>query len=361
MHLTFRWYADGDTISLRQIRQIPGMRGVVSALYDLEPGVPWPDARLAELRARAEAEGLEFRVVESVPVHEEIKLAGPDRDRYIEAWIASLRTVGRVLAPASAPSGSELPPVVTYNFMPVFDWTRTDLSFRHPDGSTSLAYDRGTVERSDPLSGSFDLPGWLARYTREELARLMARYREVGREDLWNNLEYFLRSVVPAAEEAGVRLAVHPDDPPWSVFGLPRVVTNSEALRRVLAASDSPANGLCLCVGSLGSDPGNDVVAMAREFGSRVAFAHLRNVRNMPDGSFVETGHWSGSGSLDMAAVVAALAESGFDGPVRPDHGRMIWGESGKPGYGLFDRALGAAYLLGLIESEEGRKGRGRK
>jgi mannonate dehydratase len=352
MHLTFRWYADDDTIPLRYIRQIPGMRGIVSALYDLAPGIPWPTERLAALRGQVEAEGLEFRVIESIPVHEEIKLAGPDRDRYIDAWMESLRAVGRALGPASTTTGSTFPPVVTYNFMPVFDWTRTDLAARNLDGSTSLIYDHDTVEKADPSAGSFDLPGWLARYTHEELARLISRYREVSPEDLWENLEYFLRAVVPVAEEAGVRLAIHPDDPPWPVFGLPRIVTDSSAMKRLLATVDSPANGLCLCSGSLGADPKNDVVAMARLFGPRVTFAHLRNVKTIGEGSFAESGHWSGSGSLDMGAIVAALAKAGFDGPVRPDHGRMIWGEQGKPGYGLYDRALGAAYILGLIESE---------
>jgi len=351
MDLTFRWYGDPDPVGLEKIRQIPGLRGLVAALYELGPGEPWTDWRIAARREKIEAAGLEWRVVESIPVHEEIKYGGPERDTRIEAWIESLHAVARVLGPPSAPTGSEAPVVVTYNFMPVFDWTRSDLGKLLPDGSKALAYEEEAVAKMDPLEGELELPGWLAHYSRAELFRLLGRWREVGGEELWKNLGYFLRAVVPVAEECGLRLAIHPDDPPWPIFGIPRIVTDAAALRRLLALCDSKANSLCLCAGSLGVLAGNDLVAMAREFAGRTAFAHLRNVKITGPRSFEESAHWSGSGSLDLPALVEALLEGGFEGPYRPDHGRMIWGEEGRPGYGLHDRALGSQYLLGLVEA----------
>jgi mannonate dehydratase len=173
---------------------------------------------------------------------------------------------------------------------------------------------------------------------------------------LWDNYAYFLHAVVPEAERAGVRLAVHPDDPPWPLFGIPRIITNHQAFTRIAGIESSVANGICLCAGSLGANPDNDVPSIVREFGNRIAFAHLRNIRITGVKSFEETAHWSGAGSLDMRSIVAALLDSGFDGPVRPDHGRMIWGETGKYGYGLYDRALGSQYILGLIEGLEKRE-----
>jgi mannonate dehydratase len=341
MYLTFRWYGRSDPVTLSQIRQIPGVKGIVAALYDYKPGETWPLQQVLSLKKEIASAGLDFSVVESVPVHEEIKLGGPERDYYIESWIESLKAVGEAGIP-----------VLTYNFMPVFDWTRSDLGRLLPDGSRALAYDESIVERMDPLEGDLELPGWLAHYSRADLARLMARYREIGSEQLWSNLSYFLEAVVPQAEKAGVRLAIHPDDPPWPVFGIPRIVVDSAALRRLTGIVRSPANGICLCSGSFGVLSGNDIPTMVREFAPNIAFAHIRNVRITGPRSFEESAHWSGSGSLDIGAIVRAYAEIGFRGPVRPDHGRMIWGEEGRPGYGLYDRALGSQYLLGLMEAE---------
>ncbi len=353
MHLTFRWYADTDSIPLRHIRQIPGMRGVVSALYDLAPGTAWPASGLLAQRRQIEDAGLEFRVVESIPVAESIKLGTPGRERDIESWIQSLRSVASVLGPVTKHSDSGYPVVVTYNFMPVFDWTRSDLAHALPDGSTALAYDEATVAKMDPLEGELSLPGWLARYSKEEMYKLLHAYREMPAEDVYQNLLYFLRAVAPEAESLGLRLALHPDDPPWPIFGIPRVVTGSASLRRLFADVPSRANGLCLCSGSFGALRENDIPAMAREFGERIAFAHLRNIKITGERSFEECAHLSAAGSLDMGGIVDALVEGGYEGPVRPDHGRMIWDESGKSGYGLFDRALGAAYLNGLIEQSQ--------
>ena len=192
-------------------------------------------------------------------------------------------------------------------------------------------------------------------YTQQEVRELIAAYGELGEEGLWANLERFLKKVIPVAEECGVKMAIHPDDPPYPIFGLPRIITCEENLDRFLKLVDSPANCLCLCTGSLGCAASNDVVAMVRKYAAmgRIAFMHIRNVKIMEDGSFEERAHLSSCGSLDISEIVRVLVENGFDGYVRPDHGRMIWGEEGKPGYGLYDRALGAAYINGLFEAWE--------
>ena len=241
---------------------------------------------------------------------------------------------------------------VTYNFMPVFDWTRTQLDKKAPDGSTSLVMYWDQMNGLDPLKDDIHLPGWDSSYSQEEVRELINAYGAIGEEGLWKNLEKFLKKVIPVAEECGVVMAIHPDDPPYPIFGLPRIITCEENLDRFLALVDSPANSLCLCTGSLGCAKSNDVAKMVRKYSAmgRIGFMHIRNVKIMDDGSFEERAHLSGCGSLDIYEIVKALVETGFDGYVRPDHGRMIWGETGKPGYGLFDRALGAAYAQGLYE-----------
>ena len=338
--MTFRWYGDSDPVPLKHIRQIPGMQGIVSAIYDVPVGETWPVENIRALKAKIEAHGLAFEVVESVPVHEDIKLGKPSRDRLIANYCQTLRNL--------ASCGIK---VVCYNFMPVFDWTRTSLEMELPDGSTTLGFDVATVEAIDPAEG-IHLPGWDASYQPEQLKALLAEYAVVDEEKLWSHLEYFLQRVVPVASEAGIKMAIHPDDPPRPIFGLPRIVKNRADLARLLAIVDTPANGLTLCSGSLGADCGNDIAAMVREFAGRgrIHFAHLRNVKVNEAGDFHETAHRSADGSLDMGEIVRAYHEAGFDGYVRPDHGRMIWGEKGKPGYGLYDRALGAVYLNGLWE-----------
>jgi len=243
--------------------------------------------------------------------------------------------------------------VLCYNFMPVFDWTRTQMSLSLPDGSTCLGYEDAALAGLLEGPGAFELPAWAKAYTKEELRSALEAYRGVSREDLWRNLEYFLAAVVPAAERAGVRLAIHPDDPPWDILGLPRVVVDGPALLRLTASPRSPSNGVTFCTGSLGPEEGNDLPAMIRSLEGRIPFAHLRNVARTGTRDFHETAHASSAGSLDMWEIVRALHESGFDGVVRPDHGRMIWGEQGRPGYGLYDRALGAMYLAGLFEAAE--------
>ena len=341
MKMSFRWYGASDPVSLQYIRQIPGMTHIVSAIYDEPVGEVWPVEKIQALRSTIEAAGLRFEVVESVPVHEDIKLGKPSRERLIANYQQTIRNLGA--------AGIK---VVCYNFMPVFDWTRTELAKVLEDGSTCLAFSTKEVEQIDASQG-IALPGWDSSYKTEELKALLAEYRDIDAEKLWAHLEYFLKAIIPVAEEAGVKMAIHPDDPPRPIFGLPRIVKDRDDLARILAIADTSANGLTLCSGSLGAGPQNNVEALVREFGGqgRIHFAHIRNVKITPDGDFEETAHKSECGSLDMAAIVKAYHDVGFEGYARPDHGRMIWGETGKPGYGLYDRALGAVYLNGLWEA----------
>lgn len=346
MQLTFRWFGADDPVSLGSIRQIPGVTGIVSALYDVPVGDAWPRDHVERLASTIEDGGLALAVVESIPVHEDIKLGRPSRDRLIDNYAESIRSLGAV--------GVR---VLCYNFMPVFDWMRTDLAMRLPDGSLTLAYDDAALARIDLSRGTGDLPGWAHAYGRDELAALLAAYRGVAEEQLWEHLAYFLQRVVPVAEEAGIVLALHPDDPPWPIFGLPRIITNGAALDRVLSLVDRPANGLTFCTGSLGSRPDNDLVALASWYATRgrIHFAHCRNVRRTGERRFHEVPHPSAYGDVEMRGVLGALCDAGFTGPMRSDHGRMIWGEHGRAGYGLHDRALGATYLFGLWEGLSSR------
>ena len=341
MELTFRWFGPTDPIPLQYIRQIPGVRGVVSALYDVAVGDAWPRAKLEALAAAIDAVGLKLSVIESVPVHEDIKLGRASRVALTENFSASIQAIGAAGVP-----------VLCYNFMPVFDWMRTELARRLPDGSTALAYDDAALTAIDLTRGTGGLPGWASTYSAEVLAGLRAAYAGVSAEQLWDNLAWFLERVVPVAEASGVRLALHPDDPPWPILGLPRIIGNGPALERVLGLVDSPANGLTFCSGSLAVSPENDVPALARALGrrGRIHFAHCRNVKVTGPHRFEEKPHPSACGDVDQKAVLQALHDTGFTGPLRSDHGRMIWGETGRPGYGLYDRALGATYLYGLWE-----------
>ena len=237
--------------------------------------------------------------------------------------------------------------------MPVFDWTRSNLEFELSDGSNALIYDEATVLKMDPASGELSLPGWDSSYTKEQMKSLLDFYKGISEEDLWNNLKYFLDRVIKVAEEVKIKMAIHPDDPPWSIFGLPRIITNKANIERFLKLYDSKYNGLTLCSGSLGVDPNNDIIDFIHAFADRIHFAHIRNIKITGEKCFEEAAHKTECGSLDIFGIVKAYVDEGFDGYVRPDHGRMIWGETGKPGYGLYDRALGAVYLNGLFEACE--------
>lgn len=342
MKLTFRWYGDDDPVTLSHIRQIPQMSGIVSAIYDVPVGEVWSRESIAALKKKANDNGLAFEVVESVPVHEDIKLGNENAPRLIENYCENVRRLGE--------AGVKC---ICYNFMPVFDWLRSELEHAQVDGANALAYDEKTVLAMDPLKGDLTLPGWDASYTKEQLQGLLKTYADLGEEQLWKNLETFLKAVIPVAKEAGINMAIHPDDPPWGMFGLPRIITNKTNLQRFFDIVPETNNGLTLCTGSFGANPENDLVDIAASFTDRIHFVHLRNINRTGDRQFEEVGHPTDCGSIDMYGVAKALVENGFDGYVRPDHGRMIWGETGRYGYGLFDRALGATYLVGLFEALE--------
>ncbi|AST95035.1 mannonate dehydratase [Niallia circulans] len=350
MRMTFRWYGENnDSVTLEQIKQIPGVEGLVWALHDKMAGEVWPLEDIMKVKEQADRYGFHLDVVESINVHEDIKLGLPTRDAYIENYKESIRNVAKVGAK-----------VICYNFMPVFDWTRTDLFKEMEDGSTALFYEKAKVDSMDPhelvrqttSNAAFTMPGWEPERL-AHIEKLLKAYENVTEEDLWEHLQYFLEQVLPVAEEHGIQMAIHPDDPPWSVFGLPRIITSEAAVERFLQLSNSPAHGITLCSGSLGANPENDIPKMIRRFHDRIPFAHIRNVKVYDNGDFIETSHRSQDGSVHIADVVKAYHENGYTGYARPDHGRHIWDEKCRPGYGLYDRALGIMHLWGLWDAYE--------
>ena len=331
MEMSFRWYGTGhDSITLQQIRQIPGMKGVITTLYATEPGEAWTREAVHALNEEVKASGLKICGIESVNVHDDIKAGLPTRDMYIENYIKSLTALGE--------EGIDM---VCYNFMPVFDWTRTNLAKPRYDGSTVLAYDQADIDRLNPEEPE----------RMEHVKALFKIYEGVDNEALFNNLKYFLEAIMPTCDKYGINMAIHPDDPAWSVFGLPRIIINEENIHRMLKMVDNPHNGLTLCTGSLGTNRKNNLPEIIRGLKGRIHFAHVRNLQFFSDTQFEEAAHLSADGTFDMYEIMKALYEIGFNGPIRPDHGRTIWGEKCMPGYGLYDRALGAAYLNGLWEA----------
>lgn len=347
------WHGDEEKIPFSYIRQIPGVKGIVS-YFETPLGEVVPLDDMLSLKARIEAAGLTFAVIESIEVDDEIKYAGPGRDRLIENYIQTIINAGKAGIP-----------VVCYNFMPVFSWLRTDLARTMEDGSSCLAVSEDALRVMKPMDFirevGHHIPGWEPDLLGPKFLHLMERFQDVDEEALWRNLGYFLDAILPAAEKAGVRMAIHPDDPPWPVFGLPRIITGLDSYRRLFELNRSPANGVTICSGSLGADRRNDVPAIIRYVGGegRLFFGHVRNVRHLPGMSFEETAHLSAAGSLDLYEIMRAYSDIGYRGPIRPDHGRMIWGEKEKPGYGLYDRAMGIYYVQGLWEAiEKGKAGR---
>jgi mannonate dehydratase len=384
MKQTWRWFGPQDPISLDHIKQA-GASGIVTALHNLYRGEAWPLDQVLKRKAEIEASGLAWSVVESIPVHNSIKLrSGPYR-QFIEAWKNSLVAIGQ--------AGIK---IVCYNFMPVVDWTRTDLRWPLPSTGYALrfdaidfaAYDLFILRRKDAEAAfqpdriaaaqtRFDsmseerrnaleqtiiagLPGAEASYNRATMRALLTEYEGTTPTDLRDNLIAFLNEVVPVAEEAGIRLAIHPDDPPWSLFGLPRVVSTADDARAILGGRDTVANGLTFCVGSYGARADNDLLGMVREFGNRIHFVHLRQVTREGDGSFHEAEHLAGSS--DMVGVIRALMleetrrrrEGTVDHeiPMRPDHGHLLGDDVGKqvnPGYSLMGRLKGLAELRGVM------------
>ncbi|MBB2482296.1 mannonate dehydratase [Bacillus sp. APMAM] len=353
MNITFRWYGrENDTVTLEHIKQIPGVKGIVWALHQKPAGDVWEKNEIKEEIEYIQSFGFHTEVVESVNVHESIKLGNADRMKYIENYKETIRNL--------AEFGVK---VICYNFMPVFDWTRTEMFHPLKDGSTALFYEKAKVDQIDPkeliqtVSSASDLtlPGWEPERL-ERISELFEAYKSVDEEKLWENLAFFLNEILPVAEANGIKMAIHPDDPPWSIFGLPRIITGKASYEKLIQISDSPANGFTLCTGSMGANPENNMVEIAKEYASRSPFAHIRNVKIYENGDFEETSHYTQDGSIDVKGVVEALHNQDYTGYVRPDHGRHIWGEVCRPGYGLYDRALGIMYLLGLWDAYEAKK-----
>ncbi len=357
MQMTLRWYGSKhDSVTLEQIRQIPGVKSVITTLYDSVPGEAWSLEDIRAMKKEVEAAGLTIAGIESVNIHDAIKIGSPDREQYIENYITTLERLGQ-----------EDIHMVCYNFMPVFDWARTELARKRPDGSTVLAYNQAAVDALKPEemfasidsdSNGFVMPGWEP----ERMARvkeLFEMYQDIDNEKLFANLKYFLERIMPTCDKYDINMAIHPDDPAWSVFGLPRIIINKENILRMMHMVDNPHNGVTFCSGSYGTNLENNLPDMIRSLKGRIHFAHVRNLKFNSPTDFEESAHLSSDGSFDMYEIMKALYEIGFDGPIRPDHGRMIWGEVAMPGYGLYDRALGAAYLNGLWEAIDKNAKRG--
>ena len=350
MKMTMRWYGTGyDTVTLKQIKQTCYVTGIITTLYDKMPGEVWQLDEILAMKKEIEDAGLTLEGIESVNISDAIKTAGPDRDKDIAAYIETLENLGKADIH-----------MVCYNFMPVFDWTRTELARVREDGSTVLAYNQDTVDALDPakmfdsIAGDMNgtvMPGWEPERM-AKVKELFELYKDIDSEKLFENLKYFLEAIMPTCDKYDINMAIHPDDPAWSVFGLPRIIISKENILRMMKMVDNPHNGVTFCTGSYGTSLKNDLPDMIRSLKGRIHFAHIRNLRfNDGERDFEESAHLSSAGTFDMHAIMRALYDIGFEGPIRPDHGRMIWDEVAMPGYGLYDRALGAAYLCGLWEA----------
>lgn len=387
MQETWRWYGENDPITLEHVRQT-GATGVVTALHQIPDGTAWPTEEIHRRKAMIEAAGLAWTVCESIPMEQCVKRGDGEAPKAIARWKDTLANLGRAGVP-----------FVCYNFMPVVDWTRTDLRWRAPRGQglalrfemiDFIAYDVFILKRKNAADNyaadlvakaetrvkamSEDeklllerniiagLPGGALTQTRESITALLASFDGIDAATMQGNLIAFLKEVVPVAQEFGVYLGIHPDDPPISLFGLPRVVSTPADVRAILGAVDSPYNGITLCTGSYGARADNDLVAMAGEFASRVNFAHLRNVTVEPDGSFFEDDHLDGG--TDMVAVIEVLLReerrrsAAGDRrpaiPLRPDHGHLLGDDITKktnPGYSYIGRVKGLGELRGVIRA----------
>ena len=380
---TFRWFGPNDAVSLNAISQT-GATGIVTALHELPCGEIWPVAAIHTRKALIEKEGLTWSVVESVNVHEDIKTAGPGRDQKIQDYISTLENL--------AACGIR---TVCYNFMPVLDWTRTHLDYRLANDASALRYhapalaafdlfvlkreavveewteteqdaarkylDELSAEEAETISSTIlaGLPGTDEVFSIDQFKAHLDRYKDITAADLKANLSYFLQAIIPAAARLGLKMCIHPDDPPFPILGLPRVVCTEQDLKEVIEMCPSPANGITFCTGSLGANPINDLPGIIERLGAHIHFLHLRNVQRETDGSFYEAEHLAGSTDmyLVMRAVILEQQKREAAGrtdvviPMRPDHGHLLWTDRNLttyPGYSLIGRMKGLAELRGL-------------